>query len=86
MIFFNDQVKEEIDKFIAPPRKLIKKHYTSYVFYISRLFYFFEVTKNSGLEIFQSGNLKMNNTIEIPIIYNSTFKGFLRKFYGLQLR
>jgi len=82
----NDNLKENIDKFISQPRKGKKKHFTFYIFYISRIFYFFEITKNCGLEIFDSGNLKMSNEIKIPIIYNSTFKSFLKSYYGLNLQ
>jgi hypothetical protein len=86
MILFNNNINEEIDKFISPPRKFKKDLKTIYFFYICKLFYFFEISKNSGLEIFDKGNLSMNNTINIPIIYNVTFKSFLKKFYDLDLK
>jgi hypothetical protein len=86
LIFFNDKLNEQIDKLISPPKRVKKGICTLYIFYLSKLFYFFEINNKSGLEIFDYGSIKKDNTMQIPIINNKMYKSFLNRFYGLNLR
>jgi len=50
-----------------------------YVFYICRMFYFIEIEKKDKRDnmIFDLGNLKSNNTIQIPIVASNFVKQFI---------
>jgi hypothetical protein len=86
LILFKDNLKEDIDKFISQPKQLEKGTSMIHLFYLNKLFVFFEVGKRSGFELFEKGNLKINNSIDIPEIDNNMFRKFLKKFYGVNLK
>jgi len=86
MFLFKDKLNEEIDKFISQPRRSKVGITTIYLFYINRLFILFEVGKNSDHDVFRNGNLRKDNTMHVPQIYNDMFRKLLKSFYGIQLK
>lgn len=82
ILLYSDNFNNSLAKILLKPKRignLDEPHY--YIFFINHFFYLFEIIKDDRLPWFDVGNIKINNTIEIPIIDYNFFQQFIERLY-----
>lgn len=71
---------------VAEPRRFKVSSRTFYSFFINKAYYMINISSDTPLEIFDKSTIKLNNSMNIPLLEGNFLIDFYDSFFGSKLR